>query len=87
MRQYFQGRGSCQLVSESYRLVCRCRLFDYIPSRVLETVFFDFINICSKHEVKADDKEVWGQGVSLQYPSYNVEVVCVSIRGTDLYLQ
>ena len=45
----------------------------------LETVFFDFINRCSKHVVLTDDKEVWGKCVSLQYSSYNVELVCVSI--------
>ena len=34
MRHCFLGRWTCQLVSESYRLVWRCRLFDqstYIP--------------------------------------------------------
>ena len=51
----------------------------------LETVFFDFIDRCSKHVVKTDDKEVWAQCVSLQYPSLNVEVVCVSIRRTHFH--
>ena len=46
---------------------------------------FDFIDRCSKHVVQTDDKEVWGKCVSLQYSSYNVEVVCVSIRRTHFH--
>ena len=44
-----------------------------------ETVFFDYIERYSKHVVWTYYKEVWGKCVSLQYSSYNVEVVCVSI--------
>ena len=31
--------------------------------------------------------KMYGANVSLQYTCYNVEVVCVTIRGTDFYFR
>ena len=88
----FQGFGLGECICQNCYVIgvfsvnnCFCGVPSASFLCQLETVLFDFIDRCSKHVVYTDDNEVWGKCVSLQYPSYNVEVVCVSIRRTHFH--